>query len=114
MAHFSIASRASSRTLSALAVLAMAAIPTGAVANPTTPAPTVSATTTVATTPSATPSATALNTEAYQVTGTVVPNGNYQSVANAKGEVFIGASVGRPRLRNPPWLRATMTPLASL
>lgn len=37
MAHFSIASRASSRTLSALAVLAMAAIPTGAVANPTTP-----------------------------------------------------------------------------
>ena len=34
MAHFSIASRASSRTLSALAVLAMAAIPTGAVANP--------------------------------------------------------------------------------
>lgn len=37
MAHFSIASRASSRTLSALAVLAMAAIPAGAVANPTTP-----------------------------------------------------------------------------
>ena len=34
MAHFSIASRASSRTLSALAVLAMAAIPTGAVALP--------------------------------------------------------------------------------
>lgn len=99
MAHFSIASRASSRTLSALAVLAMAAIPTGAVANPTTPAPTVSATTTVATTPSATPSATALNTEAYQVTGTVVPNGNYQSVANAKGEVFIGASVGRPPIK---------------
>ena len=95
MAHFSIASRASSRTLSALAVLAMAAIPTGAVANPTTPAPTVSATTTVATTPSAT----ALNTEAYQVTGTVVPNGNYQSVANAKGEVFIGASVGRPPIK---------------
>lgn len=30
MAHFSIASRASSRTLSALAVLAMAAIPAGA------------------------------------------------------------------------------------
>jgi hypothetical protein len=77
----------------------MAAIPTGAVANPTTPAPTVSATTTVATTPSATPSATALNTEAYQVTGTVVPNGNYQSVANAKGEVFIGASVGRPPIK---------------
>ena len=99
MAHFSIASRASSRTLSALAVLAMAAIPTGAVANPTPPAPTVSATTTVATTPSATPSATALNTEAYQVTGTVVPNGNYQSVANAKGEVFIGASVGRPPIK---------------
>ena len=94
MAHFSIASRASSRTLSALAVLAMAAIPTGAVANPTTPTPAVSATTTVATTPSATPSATALNTEAYQVTGTEEPNGNYQSVANAKGEVFIGASVG--------------------
>ena len=99
MAHFSIASRASSRTLSALAVLAMAAIPAGAVANPTTPAPTVSATTTVATTPSATPSATALNTEAYQVTGTVVPNGNYQSVANSKGEVFIGASVGRPPIK---------------
>ncbi len=99
MAHFSIASRASSRTLSALAVLAMAAIPTGAVANPTTPTPAVSATTTVATTPSATPSATALNTEAYQVTGTVVPNGNYQSVANAKGEVFIGASVGRPPIK---------------
>ena len=39
MAHFSIASCASSRTLSALAVLAMAAIPTGAVANPTTPPP---------------------------------------------------------------------------
>ena len=95
MAHFSIASRASSRTLSALAVLAMAAIPTGAVANPTTPAPTVSAATTVVTTPSAT----ALNTEAYQVTGTVVPNGNYQSVANAKGEVFIGASVGRPPIK---------------
>ena len=34
MAHFSIASRASSRTLSALAVLTMAAIPAGAVANP--------------------------------------------------------------------------------
>ena len=34
MAHFSIASRASSRTLSALAVLAMAAIPTGAVPHP--------------------------------------------------------------------------------
>lgn len=99
MAHFSIASCASSRTLSALAVLAMAAIPTGAVANPTTPTPAVSATTTVATTPSATPSATALNTEAYQVTGTVVPNGNYQSVANAKGEVFIGASVGRPPIK---------------
>ena len=99
MAHFSIASRASSRTLSALAVLAMAAIPAGAVANPTTPAPTVSATTTVATTPSATPSATALNTEAYQVTGTVVPDGNYQSVANAKGEVFITASVGRPPIK---------------
>lgn len=99
MAHFSIASRASSRTLSALALLAMAAIPAGAVANPTTLAPTVSATTTVATTPSATPSATALNTEAYQVTGTVVPNGNYQSVANAKGEVFIGASVGRPPIK---------------
>jgi hypothetical protein len=77
----------------------MAAIPAGAVANPTTPAPTVSATTTVATTPSATPSATALNTEAYQVTGTVVPNGNYQSVANSKGEVFIGASVGRPPIK---------------
>ena len=99
MAHFSIASRASSRTLSALAVLAMAAIPTGAVANPTTPTPAVSATTTVATTPSATPSATALNTEAYQVTGTVVPNGNYQSAANAKGEVFITASVGRPPIK---------------
>lgn len=99
MAHFSIASRASSRTLSALAVLAMAAMPAGAVANPTTPTPAVSATTTVATTPSATPSATALNTEAYQVTGTVVPNGNYQSVANAKGEVFITASVGRPPIK---------------
>ena len=97
MAHFSIASRASSRTLSALAVLAMAAIPAGAVANPTTPA--VSATTTVATTPSATPSATPLNTEAYQVTSTTVPNGNYQSVANAKGEVFITASVGRPPIK---------------
>ena len=95
MAHFSIASRASSRTLSALAVLTMAAIPAGAVANPTTPAPTVSAATTVVTTPSATP----LNTEAYQVTGTVVPNGNYQSVANSKGEVFIGASVGRPPIK---------------
>lgn len=99
MAHFSIASRASSRTLSALAVLAMAAIPAGAVANPTTPAPTVSAATTVVTTPSATPSDTPLNTEAYQVTGTVVPNGNYQSVANSKGEVFIGASVGRPPIK---------------
>lgn len=99
MAHFSIASRASSRTLSALAVLAMAAMPAGAVANPTTPASTVSATTTVATTPSATPSATALNTEAYQVTSTTVPNGNYQSVANAKGEVFITASVGRPPIK---------------
>lgn len=96
MAHFSIASRASSRTLSALAVLAMAAMPAGAVANPT---PAVSATTTVATTPSATPSATALNTEAYQVTSTTVPNGNYQSVANAKGEVFITASVGRPPIK---------------
>lgn len=99
MAHFSIASRASSRTLSALAVLAMAAMPAGAVANPTTPASTVSATTTVATTPSATPSATALNTEAYQVTSTTVPNGNYQSTANSKGEVFITASVGRPPIK---------------
>ena len=99
MAHFSIASRASSRTLSALAVLAMAAMPAGAVANPTTPTPAVSATTTVATTPSATPSATPLNTEAYQVTGTVVPNGNYQSTANSKGEVFITASVGRPPIK---------------
>lgn len=96
MAHFSIASRASSRTLSALAVLAMAAMPAGAVANPT---PAVSATTTVATTPSATPSATALNTEAYQVTSTTVPDGNYQSVANSKGEVFITASVGRPPIK---------------
>lgn len=99
MAHFSIASRASSRTLSALAVLAMAAIPAGAVANPTTPAPTVSAATTVVTTPSATPSDTPLNTEAYQVTSTVVPNGNYQSAANSKGEVFITASVGRPPIK---------------
>lgn len=95
MAHFSIASRASSRTLSALAVLAMTAIPAGAVANPTTPAPTVSAATTVVTTPSATP----LNTEAYQVTSTTVPNGNYQSAANSKGEVFITASVGRPPIK---------------
>ncbi len=99
MAHFSIASRAGSRTLSALAVLAMAAMPAGAVANPTTPTPAVSATTTVATTPSATPSATALNTEAYQVTSTTVPNGNYQSTANSKGEVFITASVGRPPIK---------------
>ena len=100
MAHFSIASRASSRTLSALAVLAMAAMPAGAVASATTtPTPTVSVATTVVTTPSATPSATALNTEAYQVTSTTVPNGNYQSVANAKGEVFITASVGRPPIK---------------
>ena len=46
-----------------------------------------------------TPSATPLNTEAYQVTSTTVPNGNYQSAANAKGEVFITASVGRPPIK---------------
>ena len=46
-----------------------------------------------------TPSATPLNTEAYQVTSTTVPNGNYQSTANSKGEVFITASVGRPPIK---------------
>ena len=55
--------------------------------------------TTQATAVVTTPSATPLNTEAYQVTGTVVPDGNYQSVANSKGEVFITASVGRPPIK---------------
>jgi hypothetical protein len=55
--------------------------------------------TTQATAAVTTPSATPLNTEAYQVTSTTVPNGNYQSAANAKGEVFITASVGRPPIK---------------